>query len=271
MDLSTSYLGLQLKSPLVCSSSPQCEDLGSLRQMEEAGAGAVVLHSLFEEQIRRQSLDLDENLEMGRESFAESLSYFPDKSMYRLGPDDYLEHIRKAKAALSIPVIASLNGSTTGGWTDYGRKMEEAGADALELNVYYLPTDPERTGEQIEQQYIDLLQTVRKSIRIPIAVKLSPFFTAPAAFARRLDQAGANGLVLFNRFYQPDFDLEALEVVPSLNLSQSSELLLRLHWVAIIFGHVQADLAVTGGVHTGLDALKSLMAGARVAMMTSAP
>jgi dihydroorotate dehydrogenase (fumarate) len=270
MDLSTTYLGLELKSPLVCSSSPLSENLGTLRKMEEAGAGAVVFHSLFEEQIRIESLDLNEQLDQHAEHYAESLRFFPELSMYRLGPDAYLEHIRKAKAALGIPIIASLNGSTPGGWTDYARLMAEAGADALELNVFFLPTDPGRAGEEIEHQYVDLVKSIRANIRIPIAVKLCPFFTAPVAFARRLDEAGANGLVLFNRFYQPDFNLESLEVVPSLHLSQSWELLLRLHWTAIIYGHVKADLAITGGVHTGLDALKAMMAGARVAMMTSA-
>ncbi len=270
MDLSTTYLGLQLRTPLVCSSSPLSENLGTLRQMEDAGAGAVVLHSLFEEQIRVERLDLNENRDQNAEAYAESTRDFPELTMYRLGPDDDLEHIRKAKAALGSPVIASLNGSSSGGWTDYARLMAEAGADALELNVYFLPTDPDRSGEMIEQQYVDLVKMVRSSVRIPIAVKLCPFFTAPVAFARRLDEAGSNGLVLFNRFYQPDFDLESLEVVPNLNLSQPWELLLRLHWTAILYGQVKSDLAVTGGVHSGLDVLKTMMAGARVAMMTSA-
>jgi dihydroorotate dehydrogenase (fumarate) len=270
IDLSTLYLGLDLPNPLVCSSSPLCEDLEALRRMEDAGASAVVLHSLFEEQLRREALDLHHHLEHGAQSYPEALSYLPDMTVYNLGPEGYLEHIRRAKEALSIPVIASLNGSTPGGWTEYARLMEQAGADALELNVYYLPTDPARTGAEIERQYIELVRLVRAAVRIPIAVKISHSFTAPAAFARALDEAGANGLVLFNRFYQPDFDLETLEVVPSLQLSHPWELLLRLHWVAIIYGHVQADLAVTGGVHSGRDVLKAMMAGARVAMFTSA-
>jgi dihydroorotate dehydrogenase (fumarate) len=270
IDLTTTYLGKMLRSPLVCSSSPLCEDVGQLRRMEDAGAGAVVLHSLFEEQIRREGLDLDQFLEQSTDSYAESISYFPEMNSYNLGPDGYLEHVRRAKGALGIPVIASLNGSTPGGWTDYARLIEQAGADALELNVYYLFTDPERDAATIERQYEDLVRTVRSCVSIPLAVKLSPFFTAPVALARRLAAAGADALVLFNRFYQPDFDLEALEVVPSLRLSDPSELLLRLHWAAILYGAVTADLAITGGVHSGTDAIKAMMAGARVAMLTSA-
>jgi dihydroorotate dehydrogenase (fumarate) len=269
-DLSTTYLGLELRNPLVCSSSPLCEDLDALRRMEDAGAAAVVLHSLFEEQIRRAGFDLDRFLSEPGESYAEATSYFPDLSTYNLGPDGYLEHVRRAKEALAIPVIASLNGCTPGGWTDYARLIEQAGADGLELNVYDLPTDPERDSALVERQYRALVASVRRTVGLPIAVKLSPFFTAPAAFARRLEEAGADALVLFNRFYQPDFDLEALEVVPSLRLSDPSELLLRLHWVAILHGIIRADLAVTGGVHSGLDVLKGMMAGARVAMLTSA-
>jgi dihydroorotate dehydrogenase (fumarate) len=270
IDLTTTYLGNVLCSPLVCSSSPLCEDVSQLRRMEDAGAGAVVLHSLFEEQIRREALDLDQFLEQSTDSYAESISYFPDMNSYNLGPDGYLEHVRRAKAALGIPVIASLNGSTPGGWTDYARLIEQAGADALELNVYELPTDPQRTAGDVERRYEDLVRAVKSCLNIPVAVKLSPFFTAPVEFARRLSAAGADALVLFNRFYQPDFDLEELEVVPSLRLSDPSELLLRLHWTAILFGHVTSDLAVTGGVHAGADAIKAMMAGARVAMLTSA-
>jgi len=270
IDLTTSYLGKILCSPLVCSSSPLCEDVDQLRRMEDAGAGAVVLPSLFEEQIRREGLDLDQFLEQNTNSYAEAVSYFPDMNSYNLGPDGYLEHVRQAKKALAIPVIGSLNGSTPGGWTEYAGLIEQAGADALELNVYYLPTDPERCAADIERQYDELVRAVKSCVSIPIAVKLSPFFTAPVELARRLAAAGADALVLFNRFYQPDFDLEALEVVPSLHLSHPSELLLRLHWTAILCGAVSADLAITGGVHSGLDALKAMMAGARVAMLTSA-
>jgi dihydroorotate dehydrogenase (fumarate) len=270
IDLSTTYLGLRLANPLVVSASPLSEDLDNLRRMEDAGAAAVVLHSLFEEQITLESHYLDHNLTQGTESFAESLTYFPDMTGYNLGPDGYLEHVRRAKAAVSIPVIASLNGISTGGWITYAKKIQDAGADALELNIYFIPTDPDVTGAQVEQTYVDLVADVRASLRIPVAVKLGHAFTAMANVARRLDQAGASGLVLFNRFYQPDFDLDALEVVPRLTLSKSWELLLRLHWVAILYGHIRADMAVTGGVHTAEDVLKSMMAGARVTMMTSA-
>jgi dihydroorotate dehydrogenase (fumarate) len=269
-DLSTTYLGLTLKNPLVVSPSPLCQELGSIRQMEDAGAAAVVLHSLFEEQLTLESRDLDHFLTHGTDSFAEALSYYPDMGQYKLGPDAYLEHIRKAKGAVKIPIAGSLNGVSTGGWVSYAKKIEQAGADALELNVYYIPTDPDMSGAQVEQMYTDLVRDVRASVKIPVAVKLGPYFSALASMARRLDQAGANGLVLFNRFYQPDFDLEELEVTPNLVLSRSDELRLRLTWVGILYGRVKADLAITGGVHTAEDAIKSMMAGARVAMMTSA-
>jgi len=269
-DLTTTYLGLTLRSPLVCSSSPLCQDLDALRRMEEAGAGAVVLHSLFEEQIHRESLDLWHYLERGGESHAEASSYLPNMGDYNLGPEGYLEHVREAKSVLKIPVIASLNGCTRGGWVRYARLIEEAGADALELNVCEVPTDPERTAAEVEGDVVGLVHDVCREVKLPVAVKLSPFYTAPAALAKWLTAAGAKGLVLFNRFYQPDFDLDRLEVVPSLWLSVAEELRLRLHWVAILHGHVKADLAVTGGVHTSADALKAMMAGASVAMMTSA-
>jgi dihydroorotate dehydrogenase (fumarate) len=270
IDLTTRYLGLALRNPLVCSSSPLCQDLDALRRMEQAGAAAVVLHSLFEEQIELESDDLDRCLSAGAESYPEATSYFPDMLDYNLGPEGYLEHIREAKNLLSIPVIASLNGRSRGGWIKYARLMEQAGADALELNVYELPTDPLRTGADVERELVALVADVCREVSIPVAVKLSPFYSAPANLARQLDAAGAKGLVLFNRFYQPDFDLEALEVVPSLWLSTADELRLRLHWVAIVHGHVGCDLAVTGGVHTAHDVLKVLMAGGAVAMMTSA-
>ena len=270
IDLSTTYLGFTLKSPLVASASPLCEDIGNIRRMEDAGAAAVVLHSLFEEQITLESQYLDRHLSQGAESFAESLTYFPDMTDYNLGPDGYLEHVRRAKAAVAIPVIGSLNGVSSGGWINYAKKIQEAGADALELNVYYIPTDPELSGAQVEQMYVDLVRDVRASVSIPVAVKLGHSFSAMANLAQRLDQTGVGALVLFNRFYQPDYDLETLEVVPRLTLSSSYELLLRLHWVAILYGHIRADLAVTGGVHTAQDVLKAMMAGSRVAMMTSA-
>jgi len=270
IDLSTTYLGLALASPLVASSSPLGESLDNIRRMEDAGAAAVVLPSLFEEQINLESHHLDSYLSVGTESVAESLTYFPDMGHYNLGPDGYLEHVRRAKAAVQIPIIGSLNGVSTGGWIDYAKRIEDAGADALELNIYYIPTDPAVTAAQVEQGYADLVRDVRASVRVPVAVKLGHAWSAMANVAARLDEAGADGLVLFNRFYLPDFDLDNLEVVPRLTLSNSSELLVRLHWVAILCGHVRADLAVTGGVHTSADVLKSMMAGARVAMMTSA-
>lgn len=270
IDLSTTYLGLSLKNPLVVSPSPLCEEVGNIRRMEDAGASAVVLHSLFEEQINLESEVLDRYLSYGAESYAEALTYFPDMTAYNLGPDGYLEHIRRCKAAVDIPIIGSLNGVSTGGWIKYAQKIEEAGADALELNVYYIPTDPEMSGVQVRQMYLDLVRDVKASVSIPVAVKLGHHFSAFANMAHLLDQVGADGLVLFNRFYQPDFDLENLEVVPTLTLSNSYELLLRIRWVAILYGRIKADMAVTGGVHTAQDVLKAMMAGAKVAMMTSA-
>jgi len=270
IDLSTTYLGLKLRNPLVASSSPMCEDVGNIRRMEDAGAGAVVLHSLFEEQIALESDELDESIARGSELSPEAITQFPELRNRVMGPDQYLSHIVKCKQAVRIPVIASLNGTTNGGWLSYAKQMEQAGADALELNIYYIPVDPDRTGEQVEQQYVDLVKAVKSEVRIPVAVKLGPFFSSMANMARKLDAAGANGLVLFNRFYQPDYDLEQLEVVPNLILSNSHELFLRLHWIAVIYGSIKADMALTGGVHTATDVVKSMMAGARVAMMTSA-
>jgi dihydroorotate dehydrogenase (fumarate) len=269
-DLRTTYLGLALANPLVASASPLSESLDDIRRLEDAGAAAVVLYSLFEEQITLESQHLDRYLSNGTESFAESLTYFPDMNGYRLGPEGYLEHVRRAKAAVGMPVIASLNGVSTGGWIEYAKKIEEAGADALELNVSYIPTDAEMTGAQVEQMYVDLVRDVKRSVSIPVAVKVGHAWTALANVAARIDGVGADGLVIFNRFYLPDFDLDNLEVVPRLTLSSSHELLVRLHWVAILYGHVRADLAVTGGVHTPEDVVKSMMAGARVAMMASA-
>lgn len=269
-DLSTTYLRLELKNPLVASASPLCEDIGNIRRMEDAGAAAVVLHSLFEEQINLESHDLDRYLSHGSESFAESLTYFPDMSDYNLGPDGYLDHIRRAKAAVDIPIIGSLNGVSTGGWIRYAKKIEEAGADALELNVYFIPTNSGMTGTEVEQMYVDLVRDVKKNLRIPVAVKLGHAFSAFANMAARLDEAGADALVLFNRFYQPDFDLDHLEISPTLTLSNPYELLLRIHWAAILYGHVRADLAITGGIHSAQEVLKAMMAGARVAMTTSA-
>jgi len=269
-DLKTSYLGFTLANPIVASASPLSESVDRIRQLEDAGVSAVVLPSLFEEQLSIEGQALDSDLSRGSESFPESLSYFPDMTDYNLGPESYLELIQEAKTSVAIPVIASLNGVTRGGWTRYARLMEQAGANAIELNLYSLSTDTEESAVQVEKRYFDLVSEVRATVSIPLAVKVSHFFTAFPNVAKRLDTAGANALVMFNRFYQPDFDIEALEVVPSLVLSHSYELLLRLHWVGIVYGHVKADLAVTGGVHTAGDVLKSMMAGARVAMMTSA-
>jgi dihydroorotate dehydrogenase (fumarate) len=238
--------------------------------MEDAGAGAIVLRSLFEEQIELESQHLDRSLSHATEQYGESVTYFPDLHDYKLGPDGYLEHVRRAKAAVSVPVIGSLNGVSSGGWISFARKIEEAGADAIELNVFYLPTDPSLTGSEVEQRYVDLVRDVKRSVSIPVAVKLGHSFSALANLARKLDGAGADALVLFNRFYLPDFDLEQLDVVPTLTLSSPTELLVRLHWIAILFGHVKADLAATGGVHGAEDVVKAMMAGARVAMMTSA-
>lgn len=271
MDLTTTYLGLPLKNPLVPSSSPITRHISGLRQLEDAGAAAVVLYSLFEEEINAESRTLDRYLTEGTESFAEALSYFPEAPAYRqIGPDAYLEHIAKAKRVLDIPVIASLNGVSTGGWIRYAREMEQAGADALELNIYFLPTNLELESGEVEQIYLDVLRDVKGNVSIPVAMKLSPYFSAMGNMARRLSQAGADGLVLFNRFYQPDLDLENLEVTPNLVLSSSYEMRLPLRWIAILYGRIPADLALTTGVHTAEDALKGLAAGAQVTMMASA-
>ncbi len=270
IDLSTTYLGLKLKNPLVASSSPMCEDVGNVRRIEDAGASAVILHSLFEEQIEVDNDELDRFLTESSETSAEATSHFPEMTSRTTGPENYLKHIVKCKQAVHIPVIASLNGTSAGGWISYAKQMEQAGADALELNIYNIAVDPNRTGEQVEQQYVDLVRAVKAEVKIPVAVKLGPYFSSMANMARKLDAAGADGLVLFNRFYQPDYNLETLEVVPNLILSNSHELFLRLHWIAVIYGTVKADLALTGGVHTAADIVKSMMAGAKIAMMTSA-
>ena len=270
IDLSTSYMGLSLKNPVVVSSSPLQRELELVRQMEDAGAAAVVMHSLFEEQIDVESEDLNRWLENGSESFPEALSYLPDLESYNRGPEAYLEHLSRVKSRVGIPVIASLNGNTLGGWTRYAKMMEQAGADAIEVNAYHVAADPKVSGSEVEQMYIDLVKQVKKTVRVPLAVKVSHFFSSVPHMLRQLDDAGADGLVMFNRFYQPDIDLEKLEVVPQLQLSHSYELLLRLTWVAILFGHIKADMAITGGVHSSEDVLKSMMSGARVSMMTSA-
>jgi len=262
MDLSTRYLGLTLKNPIIPSASPLTRTVDRIQELEDAGAAAVVMPSLFEEQITLESLQLDHYLAYGSESHPEALSYIPEPASFQFDPDTYLETIRKAKESVHIPVIASLNGTSPGGWIGYARLMEEAGADALELNIYYIPTDPLVSGAQVEQMYFDVLREVRQSVKIPIAVKLGPYFSAIAFMARRLAEAGANGLVFFNRFYQPDIDLEKLEVTPDLVLSTSTAMRLPLRWVAILYGRVNADFAITNGVHTHEDVLKATMAGA---------
>jgi dihydroorotate dehydrogenase (fumarate) len=269
-DLRTNYLGMLLKSPLLASASPLCESVDNIRRLEDHQIAAVVLPSLFEEQLELESLTVDYDLSRGAESFPESANFFPNLQTYNLGPDGYLELIRHAKESVDIPIIASLNGISDGGWLQYAKLMEEAGADGIELNIYSISTDPGIPGSEVEQGYVDLVRHLKRSIRIPLAVKLSPFFSAPANMGVRFDEAHADGIVLFNRFYQPDFDIEQLEVKPSLALSRPEELLMRLHWTALLYGHVRADLGVTGGVHTAADVIKCVLAGARVAFMTSA-
>jgi len=269
-DLSTRYLGLNLKSPLIASASPLCESVDNIKRLEDQGLAAVVLPSLFEEQLQLESLSVDADLGRGTDSFPESANFFPDLQTYNLGPDGYLELIRHAKEGVNIPIIASLNGSSNGGWLQYARLMEEAGADAIELNIYSIATDPAVSGSEVEQEYIDIVRHLKHSIRIPLAVKLSQFFSAPANMGVRFDEARVDAIVLFNRFYQPDFDIDQMEVAPSLTLSRPEELLLRLHWAAILYGHVRADIGITGGVHNSRDVIKCMLAGAKVAFMTSA-
>jgi len=270
MDLSTTYLSLKLKNPVVPSASPLSKDLDSIKKLEEEGAAAIVMYSLFEEQINLEAQELDHFLTMGTDSFSEALSYFPDVGEYNLGPVEYLEHIRSAKAAVEIPIIGSLNGVSTGGWMDYAKNIEEAGADALELNIYYIPTDPYLTGTDIENMYIDNLKTVKKSVKIPVSIKLSPYFSNISFMIRKLDEAGTDGFVLFNRFYQPDFDLEKLVVEPKVNLSTSQDILLPLRWIGVLYGKIKANLAATSGIHKAEDAIKMIMAGADVTMVCSA-
>jgi dihydroorotate dehydrogenase (fumarate) len=268
-DLSTTYLGLNLKNPLVASASPLSKKLDKARRLEEAGVSAIVMYSLFEEQIIHESLELDHYLTRGTDSFAEAMSYLPDGGMYSVGPEKYLNQVAGLKKALSIPIIGSLNGVSKGGWTRYAKQIQDAGADALELNLYFIPTDINLTAQELENAQVDLVAEVKSAISIPLAVKLSPFVTALPNFAHRIVEAGANGLVLFNRFYQPDFDLDELEIVHSLDLSTSAELRLPLRWISILHGKINADFALTSGVHTANDVLKSMMAGAKVSMMAS--
>lgn len=269
VDLSTTYLGLSLKNPLVASASPLSKKVESVKRLEDAGVAAVVMYSLFEEQIIHESRALDHYLNYGTETYAEALSYFPDMDHYNVGPESYLDLIRSLKESVSIPIIGSLNGITMGGWVDFAHKIQEAGADALELNMYQVPTDPTLNANELEKATIELVREIRSKIRIPLAVKLSPFSTSLPNLSWRLVDAGANGLVLFNRFIQPDLDIETLDVVPNLVLSTSHELRLPLRWIAILFGRIEADLALTSGVHTSQDALKAIMAGANVAMLAS--
>jgi dihydroorotate dehydrogenase (fumarate) len=270
VDLRTRYMGLELAHPIVASASPLSKDLDGVRSLEDSGASAIVMFSLFEEQIRHESAALDHLVDAGSESFAESLSYFPDVGALHIGPSRYLELLRRAREAVRVPVIASLNGTTSEGWIDYTRQLQQAGASAIELNVYQIAADPDVTGAQIEQRTIDVLRAVKRAVSIPVAIKLGPFFSAFANMARRLDEAGADALVIFNRFYQPDFDLERREVVPSLELSTPHEARLPLLWLAVLHGRVRCSLAATTGVHGPEEVVKYLMAGADVAMKTSA-
>lgn len=270
MDLTTQYLGLRLKNPIVPSSSPLSRDIGTVKRLEDAGASAIVMWSLFEEQLQFEAKELQHFLTYGTESFAEALSFFPEPSSYNLGPDEYLEHISKLKQAVDIPVIASLNGVSTGGWIDTAKKIQQAGADALELNVYYIPTNPNLSSSDVEFVYLDILKAVKDAVNIPVSMKLSPYFTSMTNMAQRLADAGADGLVLFNRFYQPDIDIENLEVIPNLLLSTPQEMRLPLRWIAILYGRVNVDFAATTGIYTAEDVIKMVMAGAKVTMMTSA-
>jgi dihydroorotate dehydrogenase (fumarate) len=270
IDLKTNYLGLQLRTPLVASASPLSQEIDNIRRLQDAGASAIVLYSLFEEQLRQESFELEHHLSQGTDSFAEASSFFPQPDEFHLGPEGYLNHIQKAKKAVSIPIIASLNGTTTGGWTTYARLIEQAGADALECNIYSIAADPDLTSSQVEQEYIDILKAIKSVVKIPVAVKLGPFFSNMANMAKRLDDAGANGLVLFNRFYQPDVNLDELEIQPNVLLSTPQALRLPLTWIGILYGRIRANLAATSGVHGPEDVIKLLMVGADVTMLCSA-
>ncbi|HEX4285143.1 MAG TPA: dihydroorotate dehydrogenase-like protein [Terracidiphilus sp.] len=270
IDFSTRYLGLKLSGPIVVSSTPLSESLDNVRRMEDAGASAIVLTSLFEEQLALESRALDEDLSRGTESFAESLGFLPEQNDYRVTHEVYLEHLRRAKAAVNVPILASLNGATVGGWVRFAHEMEQAGADAIELNTYALATDRSQTSNELELQLLELVERVCQTVKVPVSVKLSQSFTSLPHLVARLQDVGASGVVLFNRFYQPDFDIETLEVRPTLHFSTPSELLPRLHWAAILYGHLNIDLAITGGVHSAEDVLKCVMAGANMTMMASA-
>ena len=270
MNLSTTYLGLKLAHPLMAGASPLVDDMGMVKRLEDSGVSAIVMHSLFEEQITREEQGTIMDMELSSNSSAEAISYFPKPDEFRLGPEKYLEQLRRIKQSVSVPVIASLNGTTAAGWLRYGKLMQEAGADALELNVYYIPTDAKESSSEVEKRTLDIVRAVKSEVKIPVAVKLSPFFSSLAHFAVELEAAGADGLVLFNRFFQPDINVEELLAEPSLQLSSPSDLLLRLRWLAVLHGHVKGSLAVTGGVHDGIGALKAVMAGADAVQMVSA-
>jgi dihydroorotate dehydrogenase (fumarate) len=270
MNLSTTYLGLKLAHPLMAGASPMVDDMGMVKRLEDAGASAIVMHSLFEEQITREEQGTIMDMALSANTSAEALSFFPAPDEFRLGPEKYLEQIQRIKAAVSVPVIASLNGTTPAGWLHYGKLMQEAGADALELNVYHIPTDAQESSSEVEKRTLDIVRAVKAEVKIPVSVKLSPFFSSLAHFAAELEAAGADGLVLFNRFFQPDINVEELLAEPSLQLSGPSDLLLRLRWLAVLHGHVKGSLAVTGGVHDGIGALKAVMAGADAVQMVSA-
>jgi dihydroorotate dehydrogenase (fumarate) len=269
MNLNTTYLGIPLRTPLVASASPLSQEIDGIRRLEDAGASAVVLYSLFEEQLRQERVELDHHLAEGTDSFAEAASFFPQPDEFRTGPEEYLNHIERAKKAVSVPIVASLNGTTFGGWAKYARQIEQAGADALECNIYFIPTDPNTTGSDVEKTYIDILRELKISVRIPVAVKISPFFSNMANMAKRFDEAGADGLVLFNRFYQPDINLDELEIQPNVLLSSPQALRLPLTWIGILYGRIGASLAATSGVHGPEDIVKLLMVGADVTMLCS--
>lgn len=270
MDLSTTYMGFDLPHPLIAGASPLSARLDTVKQLEDAGSSLIVLDSLFEEQITQEGIATTRSMELPKESYAEALSYFPEPEDFDLGPEEYLDHIRRVKAAVSVPVIASLNGTTVGGWLRYAQLIQEAGADGLELNLYEVAANPEETGEQVEARALEIVRNVKQSLTIPVTVKLSPFYSSLANMARRFDELQVDGLLLFNRFYQPDIDVEALDVERVVHLSDSSELLLRLRWLAVLFGKINAPLAVTGGVHTPQDAIKAVMTGAAAVQMVSA-
>ena len=269
VDLSTTYMGLKLKNPIVPSASPLSRKIDMIKKLEDAGAAAVVVYSLFEEQVKFEAAELEHYLEFGTYKYAESLTYFPDLGQYNLGAEEYLEHISKAKSAVGVPIIGSLNGVTRGGWIEYARKIEQAGADGLELNLYYVAANPKLSGADVEKMYLDVVKAVKQSVKIPVAIKVSPYFSSTANMALQLDSAGADALVLFNRFYQPDLDLDKLEIVPRLALSTSAELRLPLRWTAILYGRIKASMALTTGIHQSEDVVKAVMAGADVANVCS--